>query len=95
MRQPSHLRQKLIHAIERHRVLRFVGGYPLPPDLNLKAASATNAIAALGTGVVLATISMDTFRSHFIAEDQARGVLEQMEHALAKKRKADAMDSGN
>ena len=72
-----------------------MGGYPLPPDLNLRAASVTNAISALGTGVVLATINMDAFRAHFIAEDQARGVLEPMEHALAEKRKADAMDNGN
>jgi hypothetical protein len=31
--QPFHQRQKLIDAIEKHCVLRFVGGYPLHPNL--------------------------------------------------------------
>jgi hypothetical protein len=95
LRQPPHLRQKLIRAIERHRVLRFVGDYPLPPDLNLGADSVSNALTTLGPDVVLATINLDTFRAHFITEDQARDVLGPMEHALTRRRKADEMDSGN
>ncbi|KAM6498794.1 hypothetical protein JOM56_006742 [Amanita muscaria] len=91
-RSPPHLRQKLIHAIKRHRVLRFVGGYPLPPNINLGANSVSNALTALGSDVVLATINLDTFRAHFVIEDQARDVLGPMEDALARKRE---MDSGN
>jgi hypothetical protein len=48
----QHKRDKLINTINKHRVLRFVGGYPLPPDLNLKAASVRQAIAARGSNVV-------------------------------------------
>ena len=91
MWQPPHQRQKLIDAIEKHRVLRFVGGYPLPPDLNLTAASVTQAIEALGPNVTLATIKLDAFKAHFISEGEARNVLRPMEHALTRKRKASEM----
>ena len=72
-----------------------MGGYPLPPNLNLGADSVTNAITALGPDIALATIDMDTFRAHFITQDQATQVLAPMEHALAKKRTADEIESGN
>ena len=92
MWQPSNQRQKLIDAIEKHRVLRFVGGYPLPPDLNLTAASVTQAIEALGPNVTLATIKLDAFKAHFISEGDVR-VLAPMEGALARKRKISELDS--
>ena len=92
MWQPSHQRQKLVDAIEKHRVLRFVGGYPLPPDLNLTAASVTQAIEALGPNVTLATIKLDAFKAHFISEGDVR-VLAPMEGALARKRKISELDS--
>jgi hypothetical protein len=79
--------------LERHRVLRFVGGYPLPPDLNLKAVSVRKALAALGEHVVLATLNVDVFRTHFITEDQARDILGPMDHALECRRESGDMDS--
>jgi hypothetical protein len=82
-----------MNAIEKHRVLRFVGGYPLPPDLNLAAASVTQAIRALGPNVPLASIGLDGFNAFFIPENEARNLLAPMEHALAHKRKASEMDS--
>jgi hypothetical protein len=91
--QPSHQRLKLIDAIDKHRVLRFVAGYPLPPDLKPVATSVTQAINALGPNVTLATIELDKFKAHFISEDEARNVLAPMEHALARKRNASEMDS--
>ena len=91
MRQPSHQRQKFIDAIEKHRVLRFVGGYPLPPDLNLTAASVSQAIEALGPNVTLASIRLDAFKAHFISQGEARNILAPMEHALARKQKASEM----
>jgi hypothetical protein len=90
--QPSHQRQELINAMQKHRVLRFVGGYPLPPNLNSVAASVSQAIRALGPNVTLASIALDEFKAHFISEDEARNVLAPMEHALARKRKASEMD---
>jgi len=68
-----------------------VGGYPLPPDLNLTVASVTQAIEALGPNVTLATIKLDAFKAHFISEGEAEKVLAPMEHALACKRKASEM----
>jgi hypothetical protein len=68
-----------------------VGGYPLPPNLNLRAKSVHEALTALGPDVVLATIDLDTFRGCFITEDQARDVLGPMEHAFTCKRKAAEM----
>ncbi|KIL71414.1 hypothetical protein M378DRAFT_6158 [Amanita muscaria Koide BX008] len=89
---PHALRQKLIHAIEQCRVLRFVGGYPLALNLNLGGSSVNKAFTALGPDVVLATINLDIFRAHFVTEVQARDVLEPMDHALTRKRKANEMD---
>jgi hypothetical protein len=80
--------------MKQHRILRFVGGYPLP-DLNLKAASVQKALAALGTDVVLATLDVDTFRAHFITEDQARDILGPMDDALESRRDSGEMDSDN
>jgi hypothetical protein len=91
--QPSHQRQKLIDAIEKHHVLRFVGGYPLPPNLKLTATSVIQAIDALGPNVALATIKLDAFKAHFISDDEAKNVLTPIEHALVHKRKASEMDS--
>lgn len=88
-----HQRQKLIDAIEKYCVLRFVGGYPLPPNLNLSAISVSQAIDALGPNIALASINLDTFKAHFISEDEARNVLAPLEHALARKRKINEIDS--
>jgi hypothetical protein len=85
--QPSHKRHKLINAINKRHVLRFVGGYPLPPLLDSKAGSVQAAIAALGQNVALASFKLDAFRACFITEDEARNLLTPMEHALDVKRK--------
>ncbi|KIM47458.1 hypothetical protein M413DRAFT_200359 [Hebeloma cylindrosporum] len=92
---PSHQRQKLIHAIEKHRVLRFIGGYADPPDLNLVPACVTDAIEALGPNVPLATIRLNAFRAGFISEGEARHVLTPMEDALARKREGSGMGFGD
>jgi hypothetical protein len=92
--QPSHQRQKLIDVMEKQHVLRFVGGYPLPPNLNSSAASvkeAIDSIEALGANVALASSRLDKLRAHFISEGEAMNVLLPMEDALDRKRKA----SGN
>jgi hypothetical protein len=87
--QSSHRRQKLIDAIEKHDVLRFVGGCPLPPDLNSNAASVQQAIYALGANVALASFRPDEFRGIFKSEDEAKNVLSPMGDAnLNRKRKA-------
>ena len=91
--QPSHKRQKLIDAIGKHRVLRFVCGHPLPPNLKLSAASVNQAIDVLGPNTALASIDLDGFRAHFISEDEARSALVPIEHALACKRKYSEIDS--
>ena len=83
--QPSHQCQKLIDTIEKHCVLHFVGGYPLPPNLTLVATSLIQAIDVLGPNVALASVKLDAFKAHFISEDEARNVLAPMEHALACK----------
>jgi hypothetical protein len=85
LRQKPHLRQKLVDAIEKYDVLRFVGGYPLPPDLTLKAASVQDAIERLGTNVALASLKYDEFRGHFISEGEMR-ILVPMDAALDLKR---------
>jgi hypothetical protein len=59
-----------------------VAGYPLPPNLDLKADSVKRALKALGPTVILATLNVDTFRGHFISENQARTVLDPMDHAI-------------
>jgi hypothetical protein len=86
--QPSHQRQKLIDVIEKHDVLRFVGCYPLPADLNLKAQSVQQAIQGFGANVALASLNIDTFRVKFISEDEGKDVLSPMDDALNHKRKA-------
>jgi hypothetical protein len=87
--QPSHQRQKLIDAIEKHHVLRLVGGYPLPPNL----ASAQRAIHALGANVALASFSLDELRANFKSEDEAKNILPLMDDALDRKRKASEIDN--
>ncbi len=54
--------QKLIDALEQHPVLRFVGAYPLLPDLKSTAKSVTQAVKAFGSNVALATLHLDTFQ---------------------------------
>ena len=84
--QPSHQRQKLIDVMEKRRVLRFVGGYPLPPKLNSSAPSVQDAIKALGANVALASLCLDKLRAHFITEGEAMNVLLPMDDALDRKR---------
>ncbi|KAF8223312.1 hypothetical protein L208DRAFT_1426082 [Tricholoma matsutake] len=90
---PLHQRQKLIDAIEKYCVLCFVGGYPLPPNLNLSGISVSQAIDALGPNIALASINLDLFKAHFISEDEARNVLAPLEHALTHKQKINEIDS--
>jgi hypothetical protein len=72
-----------------------VGGYPLGANLDLKADSVRDALAAFGPDDALATFSFDAFSSLFVRWGQA-SLLESMMEALeSKKRKADEMDSGN
>jgi hypothetical protein len=91
--QPPHKRGKLFNAINKHPILHFVGGYPLPPNLNLTAESVTQAITALGPNVALASLRLDAFRGYFVTEDEANNLLIPMKHALNRKRKMDEMDS--
>jgi hypothetical protein len=91
--QPSHQRQKLIGAIKKYDVLRFVAGYPLPPDLNSNAASVREAIGALGKNVPLASFNLDEFRANFKSEDEAKNVLSPMEDALKHKMEDGALKS--
>ena len=93
MSQPLEKRQKLKDAIEKHCILRFVGGYPLHPNLKSGALSVVRAIDDLGPNVALATIRLDEFKASFISEDEVRNVLVPMEHALARKRKSSEIDS--
>jgi len=90
--QPSCQRQKLIGAIEKHDVLRFVAGYPLPPDLNSNAGSVRRAIHALGPNVALASFNLDEFRASFKSEDEAKVVLSPMDDALNRKMNDDALN---
>jgi len=91
--QPSDQRQKLIHAIEKYDVLRFVAGYPLPPDLNSNVASVQRAIDALGTNVALASFNLDKFRANFKSEDEINNVFPPMDDALNRKRKASEINN--
>ena len=91
--QPSCQRQKLIGAIEKHDVLRFVAGYPLPPDLNSNAGSVRRAIHALGANVALASFNVDEFRANFKSGDEAKDVLSPMDDALNRKRKASEINN--
>ena len=80
-------RQSLINIISNYDVLRFVGAYPLPPDLNLRSEKVKEAISTLGTDVPLATIRVDEFRIKFTSEREHENVLAPMEYALECKRK--------
>lgn len=75
----------MIDAIEKVPVLRFVAGYPLPPDPKSTSKSVVQALNPLGPNP-LATLTVDTFRAYFISEDEARNVLGPLEAALARKR---------
>jgi len=76
--------------MEKYRVLRFIGGYPLPPNLKLVATPVSQAIDALGPNVALASIELDEFRAHFISKDEARSILVPMEHAFPCKQEIDS-----
>jgi len=90
--QKADLRQKLIDAIQKFRVLRFVGGsYPPPANRKLEAVSAGKDIAAFGPDAVLAIIEIDTFRGHFVAQGQV-GVLGALEDALRMRQEMDISD---
>jgi len=80
-------RQKLIDVIKNHEILRFVCGYPLPPNLDSTAASVTEAISALGENVILATMNLPAFKNEFITQNEYNNVLGPMEDALFLKRK--------
>ncbi|KAF8523132.1 hypothetical protein BU17DRAFT_86285 [Hysterangium stoloniferum] len=91
-KQQSQLRrQKLIDTLQRYKILRFIAGYPLPPDLDLEAPSVKTAHSKLGS-VVLATFNLDDFRAKFISHGENRNALQPMEHALARKRKIDMIN---
>jgi hypothetical protein len=68
-------RKKLVDAIKKHHVLRFVGGNPLPPDLDLDAGSVIQVISTLGTNVSLATIDLHGFEAEFLNENEVKHVL--------------------
>jgi len=87
-------RRELINVIENHDVLRFVGGYPLVPDLHLKANTVQQAIEALGA-LPLATIRLDRFRSVFKTENECKSVLVPLDGALNRKRKASEIEIDN
>ena len=91
--QPQYKRQRLIAAIENFHVLRFIAGYPLLPNLNLRAKSVQHAIQELGPNLALASFQLDTFRGMFNSEDEARNVLAPMDAALDRKRKADEINN--
>jgi hypothetical protein len=93
--QPYHQRQKLIDAIEKHRVLRFVGGYPLAPDLNSDAASVKRAIDSIDApdaNVALASLRLDGFRANFKSRFEATHVLPPLCEALGRKQRASDID---
>ena len=90
--QPSCQRQKLIGAIEKYDVLRFVAGHPLRPDLNSDAGSVRRAIHALGANVALASFNVDEFRANFKSGDEAKDVLSPMGAAFKRKMDDDAFN---
>ena len=88
---PPEERQKLIDTIGRYPVLCFVGGYPLPPNLNSKAESVTQAFEAFGSNVALARLKLDTLRANFISEQEAKNLLAPLDHALARKQEQESL----
>jgi hypothetical protein len=82
--QPPSQRQKLVDAIENYDVLRFVGGYPLPPDLTSSTLSVRKAIERLGANVALASIRYDEFAANFVSESETE-ILAALDHALDNK----------
>jgi hypothetical protein len=92
--QPSDQRQKLIDAIEKYDVLRFVGGYPLRPELTLRADSVKTAIEGLGANVALASLKYDEFRGYFKSEGETR-IITSMGAALDSKHKRKASEISN
>jgi hypothetical protein len=85
-------RQRLIDELENHNILRFLGGYPLPPKLDLKATSVNQAIYTLDTDVPLAALNLYAFKAEFLQSHEFRDVLIPMDHAFDRKRKASEMD---
>ena len=80
--------------MEKHDILRFVGGYSLPPDLNSDAPSVREAIKRLGANVALASIRSDVFRAHFISEGilAAMGDTDTLTCKRGRKREASEID---
>ena len=64
-----------------------MAGYPLPLDLGSTAPSVRDAITAHRNNP-LATINVDTFRAHFVDENQSY-ILETMDHIIEMKREAE------
>ncbi len=81
----------LIATLQEFTILRFIAGFPLPPNLNLKTKSVKEALSDLGQ-IPLATISLDMFRALFVLPGEVRNVLQPMVHAFARKRDIDMMD---
>jgi len=81
-------RQKLVDALRNRNILRFVAGYPLPPNLNLRAPSVRQAISALGANAPLATLNLHSFEAEFLTDHEFRDVLAIMRSAVPHKRKA-------
>lgn len=87
---------ELIDGIEKHHVLRCVGGYPLAPDLNSNEPSvklALGLIEALGAIVALASFRLDGYRANFKSKFEAMNVLPSIDHALGRRRKASGIHS--
>jgi len=74
--------------MEKHCILRFIDGFPLPAEFNLMAPSVRQAIEDLGPNVVLASLNIDEFRAHFIQVGEEK-ILVTLEDAMNCKRKAE------
>ncbi|KAF8326242.1 hypothetical protein F5887DRAFT_1144981 [Amanita rubescens] len=89
---PEQQRQKLTDALKKYDVLRVIAGYPLTPDFGSEAKSVTQAISRFDSSDALSWINLEPFLQFFGLEGKALNVLEPMESALARKRKASEMN---
>ena len=80
-------RQKLIATLQEFRILRFIAGCPLPPNLDLKVES-VKSLSDLGQ-VPLAIIPIDALRAKFVSPGEVRNILQPMEYALSLRCKRD------